>query len=65
MEELAKELREAADDIDRQIPIAREVIEAARDALEAMIVLQEKDDGGLISPARHRLARALKACDEL
>lgn len=57
------ELREVADSIDRQAPLAFEVIQAARVALEALAAIQERDDGSLVSPARWRLAKALDDLD--
>lgn len=40
-----------------------ELLEACRDAEEAMAVLQDKDDGGLISPARHRLRQLIEKAE--
>jgi hypothetical protein len=62
-DESVSTLREIADAIERQVPPAFEVIEAARDALAALEALQDQDDGSLVSPARGRLARALKALE--
>jgi hypothetical protein len=56
-------LREIADVIERQVPPAFEVIEAARDALAALEALQDRGDGSLVSPARQRLTGALKALE--
>lgn len=42
---------------------AGELEAACRDGIEALAMLQDHDDGGLVSPARHRLAKVLAAID--